>query len=675
MKIRKIHIDNILSYDNETINLNDDLNIIVGANGSGKSNLMNIIIYILKRFCFRNYEISNVSGIERVGIKRYSIQQKNPLYGLSEDYFLQKHKLKEQEKSLIDLTISFEDNDLQNLIEIKNKKEIICEFLDKSIDNVHSMDDIYMVDKNQVKKFFELSEDDLSIGNDLCLKIRETDNGWKIENDDKKYYIYMKYFSLILDVLNLLNINHNIKNPFVFFEAYRNNSSETTKVGITEYDNHGYTNLQTWQNLLSLNYSIGTNSTYIMLATKKYGKLMRNAIEKSNGLQEFYNSSDYIRLKSFFKKFEYNINLKCISPENNIYQFYLLKDGLEIEIDTISSGEREIVNFIFGLFLEELNDGIVIIDEPELHLHPNWQKKLIQILKEETGNKNIQILFVTHSSSFISYNILNNIYRIYKEDGFSKCIRISDLLQDDDNGFRKNLSVINATNNEKIFFSNNVILVEGITDEILFKKIYESEIGKIPDGLEFVGICGKKNLNNFKNILDKLQIRYFYIGDFDNIYDFEELSYLFDIDVKKQKEDLKKKKNQTYAVLDLLDSIDKFIKNNNKENFDKLKYNYYLYNERFVKIKSNISKKGQKIIDDFITNKYNENFYILRLGEIENYLGTGNSNKALGFKKVISFLNDSDVYEDFKKMKCFQELKSIIENINSKIIGSDINGK
>lgn len=673
MKVKKIHIDNILSYDNETIELNNDLNIIVGANGSGKSNFINIIIYILKRFCFRNYEISNINGIEKIGIKRYSIQQKNPLYGLSEDYFLQKHKLKENKKSLIDLTISFETNDLQNLIEIKSKKELICGFLDKSIDSVHSMDNMYTVDKNQVKNFFEVNEDDLSIGNDLCLNIRETDNGWIVENNNEKYYIYMKYFSLILDILNLMSINHKIKNPFVFFEAYRNNSSETTKVGITEFDNHGYTNLQSWQNLLSLNYSIGTNSTYIMLATKKYGKLLRNAIEKEDGLHDFYSSDDYIRLKRFFWKFEYDINLKCISPENNIYQFYLSKGGLEIEIDIISSGEREIINFIFGLFLEELNDGIVIIDEPELHLHPNWQKKLIQILKQETENKNIQILFVTHSSSFISYNILNNIYRIYKNNEFSKCVRISDLMQDDDNDFRKNLSVINATNNEKIFFSNNVILVEGITDEILFKKIYESEIGEIPDGLEFIGICGKKNLNNFKNVLDKLQINYFYIGDFDNIYDFEELNHLFEIDIKKQKYDLKKKKNQSYALLDLLDSIDKFIENNNEENFVIFKNNYNLYNEKFVKVKSNISIEEHKIINDFIKSKYNDNFYILRLGEIENYLATGNSNKAVGFKKVISFLNDNEAYEDFKKMSHFQELKSIIENINLKICGGEIN--
>lgn len=667
MKVKKIHIDNILSYDNEIIELNKDLNIIVGANGSGKSNLMNIIIYLIKRYCFRNYEISNVYGPERVGIKRYSIRQKNPLYNSSEDYFLQKHKTKEKDNSLIDLSIMFEVNDVVNLNEIKSKKDLICEFLDKAIDNISFMEDKYQIDKNEVKKIFDIDDCDLCVDNELVLKIRETEDGWKIENDNEKYCVYMKYFSLIVDILNLMNAKHNIKNPFVFFEAYRNNSSETTKVGITEFDNQGYTNLQSWQNLLSLNYSIGTNSTYIMLATKKYGKMMRNAIEEENGLQAFYSSNDYVRLKEFFKKFEYDIHLKCISPENNIYQFYLLKDDLKIEIDTISSGEREIINFIFGLFLEELNDGIVIIDEPELHLHPNWQKKLIQILKEETENKNIQIIFVTHSSSFISYNILNNIYRIYKENGFSKCVRISDLLQDGNDSFRKNLSVINATNNEKIFFANSVILVEGITDEILFKKIYESELGKIPDGVEFVSISGKKNLDNFKNVLDKLEIKYFYIGDYDNLYDYQELKYLFCVDTRKQKEDLKKTKNQSYSVLGLLDSIEAFINDNSGTNLENLKTNYILYNERFVKIRPNITKEEQKTINDFITKKYDENVYILRKGEIENYLGTGNTDKSVGFKKVISFLNEVDIYNVFRNSDDFQELKFIIQNINSKI--------
>lgn len=667
VKLNKVHIENILSYDNETIELNKDLNIIVGANGSGKSNLMNIIIYLMKRYCFRNYEISNVYGPERIGMKRYSIRQKNPLYNSSEDYFLQKHKLIKNANSLIDLSIMFEDNDIANLKEIKDKKAFICEFLDKSIDYVSSLEDKFQIDKNEIKKIFDIDAEDLYVNSELVLNIRETENGWKIENENEKYCVYMKYFSLIVSILNLMNVKYNIKNPFVFFEAYRNNSSETTKVGITEFDNQAYINLQSWQNLFSLNYSIGTNSTYIMLATKKYGQMMRNAVEEENGLQKFYNSGDYKRLKNFFEKFEYDINLRCISTLNNIYQFYLLKDGLEIEIDLISSGEREIINFIFGLFLEELNDGIVIIDEPELHLHPNWQKKLIKILKEETNDKNVQIIFVTHSASFISYNVLNNIYRVYKYNGFSKCIKISNLLKDDEDNFRKNLTVINATNNEKIFFANSVVLVEGITDEILFKKIYESELGTIPDGVEFVSISGKKNLNNFKNVLEKLEIKYFYIGDYDNIYDYPELKSLFYVDNKKQKEDLKQGKNKSYSAQDLLNSIETFIKNNNMTNFEILKMNFLLYNEKFKKNSPNITSDEQKRINDFITEKYDENVYILKQGEIEDYLGTGTRNKSVGFNKVISFLNDDTEYNKFRNSANFEELKSIIEDINKKI--------
>ena len=53
--------------------------------------------------------------------------------------------------------------------------------------------------------------------------------------------------------------------------------------------------------------------------------------------------------------------------------------------------------------------------------------------------------------------------------------------------------------------------------------------------------------------------------------------------------------------------------------------------------------------------------------EIENYLGTGITNKTIGFKKVISFLNNIDMYNEFKNSVDFEKLKFIIHNINSKI--------
>ena len=155
MKLKKISIRNVLSYGEEEIEFNNDLNIFVGANGSGKSNLLNIIIYILKRYCYKNYEITKTYGIERIGHIKYSIREKNPLYNSSENFFLSKHKLLKNSPSSISFTVTFEENDISNLYEIKKYKSEIINFLDYEIDSVSFMDDRYSVQPDVIKTFFD----------------------------------------------------------------------------------------------------------------------------------------------------------------------------------------------------------------------------------------------------------------------------------------------------------------------------------------------------------------------------------------------------------------------------------------------------------------------------------------------------------------------------------------
>ena len=54
-------------------------------------------------------------GPEFIEIKKYSIRQKAPALSLTEDFFLQKHKLKPYEASSIELEISFGRNDVKHL--------------------------------------------------------------------------------------------------------------------------------------------------------------------------------------------------------------------------------------------------------------------------------------------------------------------------------------------------------------------------------------------------------------------------------------------------------------------------------------------------------------------------------------------------------------------------------
>lgn len=87
------------------------------------------------------------------------------------------------------------------------------------------------------------------------------------------------------------------------------------------------------------------------------------------------------------------------------------KEGVEFEIDTLSDGEKGLLamagDLARRLSLANPNrarpdegDGIVLIDELELHLHPAWQRNAVHGLLKAFPN--IQFIFTTHSPQVLS---------------------------------------------------------------------------------------------------------------------------------------------------------------------------------------------------------------------------------------------------------------------------------
>ena len=92
----------------------------------------------------------------------------------------------------------------------------------------------------------------------------------------------------------------------------------------------------------------------------------------------------------------------CIDDDGTVY----LKIGgnKSIDIQNMSSGEKQIVTFfaylIFGL--ENTNQSIFIVDEPELSLHLNWQRQFVDSIMDV--NKNVQLIFATHAPEMIGHH-------------------------------------------------------------------------------------------------------------------------------------------------------------------------------------------------------------------------------------------------------------------------------
>jgi ABC-type lipoprotein export system ATPase subunit len=74
-----------------------------------------------------------------------------------------------------------------------------------------------------------------------------------------------------------------------------------------------------------------------------------------------------------------------------------------ISVDELSSGEIEVLSMIGSFLLERIPYDLVLVDEPELHLHPAWHRTIINVLRRAAPDS--QIICATHSE-----HILDSVY-------------------------------------------------------------------------------------------------------------------------------------------------------------------------------------------------------------------------------------------------------------------------
>lgn len=98
---------------------------------------------------------------------------------------------------------------------------------------------------------------------------------------------------------------------------------------------------------------------------------------------------------------------KLIEVSVREQQIYYEHNGSKLNLDTLSSGEKEVVNIVFDFLLRSPQQCVVLFDEPELHLHPELSYKLLQTLSGiGVGN---QFVFSTHSPEIISASLENTV--------------------------------------------------------------------------------------------------------------------------------------------------------------------------------------------------------------------------------------------------------------------------
>lgn len=108
--------------------------------------------------------------------------------------------------------------------------------------------------------------------------------------------------------------------------------------------------------------------------------------------------------------------------------FQFLETGIENPIlpENLSSGEKQILIILLTTLLQDGKPYILLMDEPEISLHIDWQRSLIQNIRQI--NPSCQIIMVTHSPTTYYGGWIENVTRIEEIQSLPNLVVASEIL-------------------------------------------------------------------------------------------------------------------------------------------------------------------------------------------------------------------------------------------------------
>lgn len=208
-------------------------------------------------------------------------------------------------------------------------------------------------------------------------------------------------------------------------------------------------------------------------------------------------------------------NVKCLTSVQGVKE--------PIDIDDLSSGEKEVIALFMPLLERQINqiirklqkgkevdldsapDTVMVLDEPDLHIHPELQKRMLTYMRKRAYEDNVQFIIATHSPVIINEAASNELFSLVPRE-----------IAGDNNQLRKVIS-----NQEKLELFKDVcgdVAILTLGRPIVFIE------GKAPDEMKngpsdqrvlellcseakdftFVPMGGKKEVGKAANLLNQI---------------------------------------------------------------------------------------------------------------------------------------------------------------------------
>jgi hypothetical protein len=120
-------------------------------------------------------------------------------------------------------------------------------------------------------------------------------------------------------------------------------------------------------------------------------------------------------MNSLFDILDIDSQMVGLNPEGEKLPIFKNSAGKVFDIDQLSSGEKQLFVRAMALRMLNANNAIILIDEPEIVMHSQWQQRILRVY--ETIGKNNQIIAATRSPNVISSVERENVKLLKRQNG------------------------------------------------------------------------------------------------------------------------------------------------------------------------------------------------------------------------------------------------------------------
>ena len=214
-----------------------------------------------------------------------------------------------------------------------------------------------------------------------------------------------------------------------------------------------------YKNKISTVYDM--NKDIIFTGEELYDEIVDILLGEEKKRNKFHEFEKFID-EMFYESKGFHINpdkfKKCLKVK--------IGDGNEYEIHNMGEGIKQLITILYPIYMNKEQDNIFFIEEPEINLHPGFQRKLLELLVNNFNNN--KYFITTHSNHIMDIVNFSDEVDIFKFHKNNEKIFLEKL----DNSYISALSEL-GVNTSSVMLANCTIWVEGISDRIYLKKYIE----------------------------------------------------------------------------------------------------------------------------------------------------------------------------------------------------------